>query len=1127
MARIAGCTLLVCLLPVLLPAQADRGTITGLVTDASGAVVPDVEVIATHTATNVQFRTTTGPTGNYVLLALPIGQYHLMARKEGFRTYQQTGITVGVSERLRVDIQLTVGQITEAITVTGEPAVIQTESAEVGMTLNSRQFFDLPLTLGGGIRNPSTFILLQPGVRFDTGMWFRNIAGSQPYSDRTYYEGISISRGDNTVDTEVNASVDAIEEFRFISSNYSAEYSHAISGVTSYTLKSGTNQLRGNLFWFNNIEKFNARGFFAPRRTPYKQNEWGGTVGGPVLLPGLYNGRDRSFFFFAFDQFYLRQPGALSLGTVPTEAMKNGDFSEWAAAGLGSVYDPATTARDPDGRWVRQPFPGNLVPRARWSSVSSKIVPLLDKPTYAGPLLNYHGPTVGTWRDIRAISTKGDHYFRNAHHFSGMFNFTDRPQETSDIASITMPGPVRNNVIQRYTSRLARLRWTWTLKPNLINNLAGGFNRSRNPFKNFTHRQGWPEKLGLRGIEGDLFPQISFNHDYFPLGTSRQFDTVWYGFNLQDTVSWIRNSHTVKFGFEYQALGVNFRGLSNTAGTYTFHRWSSGLPGINTAGNAFASFLLGEVYSGSAYFPVFHSGNRNKYYSLWFQDDWKATSRLTVNLGLRWEVQPGFSDPNNRFAWMDPELDNPGAPGIRGAYTFAGVGPGRNGRTGSMGQTHFRDFGPRFGVALRLLPKTVVRAGYGIYFQEVNNAAGPTLGAAGFNASPSFSSPNSGATPAFRWDDGFPQNFTRAPMFAPTFNLTQSAAILDWVRSTIVPYVQQYNFTVEHQVGQTTSISVGYVGNSGRRLRMSYDFNQLHPVLLGYRDLLARPITDPAVQRLGLAEPYPGFAQSWGARGTLAQSLRRFPQYTGVGLQGANFGLSSYHSLQVKAQRDSRWGLGFTAAYTFSKTIHELTPFRNHYDRALDRSITDFDQPHIFTFSYVYELPFGRGKRFSLPAFWDKIAGGWKLSGVHNYSSGTPISISTANALGSLIFNPGNTVDVVSNQFAGPRGPGKFDPARDLWLNRAAFAAPAPYQFGNAPRYINYRIPVRKYESMAALKEFTWSERFRLQFRAESVNPVNRVVFGGPNSNFDSGLFGRISSAGGGRRVQFGLKLYY
>ncbi len=708
-----------------------------------------------------------------------------------------------------------------------------------------------------------------------------------------------------------------------------------------------------------------------------------------------------------------------------------------------------------------------------------------------------------------------------------MFNFTDRPQETSNIASFSMPGPVRTTVLQRYTSRLARLRWNWTLSPTVLNSLAGGFNRSRNPFKNYTFRQGWPEKLGLRGVEGDLFPQVNFNHDYLPLGISRQFDTVWYGFSLQETMTWTRGAHTMKFGFEHQRLGANFRGLSNTAGTYNFHRWSTGLPGNNELGHAFASFLLGDVYSGSAYFPVFHSGNRNKYYSLWFQDDWKIARRLTLNLGVRWEVQPGFSDPNNRFSWMDPKLENPGSPGVPGAYTFAGVGPGRNGRTGVIGNTHYKDLGTRFGFAYRLTDLMVVRGGYGIYFQEVNNAAGPGLSSAGFNASPSFSSPNSGATPAFNWDAGFPQNFTRAPLFAPTFNITQSAVLFDWDRSTIVPYSQQFNLTVEHQVGAHTSLSVAYVGNLGRRLRMSFDFNQLPPSFLAYRDLLTRHIGDPNVRSKGFVEPYPGFAQAWGARGTLAQSLRRFPQYTGVGLSGANFGLSSYHSFQLKAQRQLRQGIALTAAYAFSKTMQELTPFRDHYNRALDRSVADFHQPHILTFSYVYELPFGQGKRFHFSGWRDKIAGGWKVSGIHNYSSGTPISISTANTLAPAIFNPGNAVDILSSNFAGPRGPGKFDPARDLWLNRAAFAAPAPFSFGNAPRYINYRIPTRKYEAVALLKDVRWAERYTLQLRVETLNPVNRVVFGGPNSNFDSAAFGRITGAAGGRRIQFGVKLYY
>ncbi len=355
----------------LLFAQGDRGAITGVITDKSGAAVPDVAIEVVNTATNARFDTVSTGTGAYRVVGLPIGIYDLTAKSTGFSTYVQRGIQIQTNQTAAVDISLAVGAVTENVTVEASVPLIQTESTDVGMVVESKQFLDMPLTLGGGIRNPSNFIKLSPGVS-PTGTWTKSISGGGGFQDQIYYDGIALSRGDLSNDAEVNPSVDAIAEFKLITNNYSAEYAHAMGGVTSFTMKSGTNDLHGTGFYFVRNEKLDARGFFPATRAPSKQNEWGGTMGGPLVIPKLYNGKDKTFWFFSFDQFYRRGGALAGLNTLPTSRMQQGDFSEIPRI----IYDPASSP-DPANR---TPFPGNRIPTNRISAVSAKMLPFLPIP---------------------------------------------------------------------------------------------------------------------------------------------------------------------------------------------------------------------------------------------------------------------------------------------------------------------------------------------------------------------------------------------------------------------------------------------------------------------------------------------------------------------------------------------------------------------------------------------------------------------------------------------------------------------------------------------------------------------------------------------------------------------------
>jgi hypothetical protein len=626
---------------------------------------------------------------------------------------------------------------------------------------------------------------------------------------------------------------------------------------------------------------------------------------------------------------------------------------------------------------------------------------------------------------------------------------------------------------------------------------------------------------------------VTFNQGYSQLGDSTHYRNTETTFGVIDSLSAIRGKHTLKFGVEYQRHYDNGLTLSNGAGSFGFSNLETALPGSGSTGNAFASFLLGEVDSATSLFYSTELGVRWNYVSGYFQDDLKFTSKLTLNLGIRWDLQTPYTDPFHRLSYMDPSLPNPGAGNLPGAYVFAGSGPNAFGT--SIGDTHWKDLAPRVGFAYNVAKNWVVRSGYGLFYYGIMDRTSLGIPANGFNTSASFSSPNAGVTSAFNWNGGFPQNFPHPPIISPTVQNSQSAQmnIRSWDGTW--PYSQQWNFTVERQIGSTFAIRTSYVGVKGTHLDAgdATSWNQVDPRYLSLGSLLGAGITSPQAQAAGFKEPFPGFSDLWGSRATVAQALRPYPQFTTVSQFNPTYGSSIYHSFQLYAQKQMAHGFQFTTAYTFSKAIDNTRGYgsgvgqQNYDDRGSERSLSAVDQPQILTFSYLYELPFGTGRRYLAKGATGKIVGGWTFSGIQSYGSGTPLSLSVVNTL--PIFNGLLRPNVVSGvPQRGTIGSGGFDPARDFWINKAAFVAPPAFTFGNTGRYINLRGPASLSESLAILKNTLLTERIRLQFRAEFANPFNRVVFSSPDTNLSNGTFGRIlSQANSPRNVQLGLKLNF
>jgi hypothetical protein len=710
-----------------------------------------------------------------------------------------------------------------------------------------------------------------------------------------------------------------------------------------------------------------------------------------------------------------------------------------------------------------------------------------------------------------------------------------------------LPVPLSNALNEDYRSRWARLNHDYILSPSLLNHFTLGFTREGQFWQNLSADQGWPEKIGLRGVntaKGNAFPLMTFTDGYRAWGggsiippadsntksTGVQTNNAW---QVSDNVSWIRGNHNFKFGGEARWLQTNGADFFLSQGKFDFNSLETALPtpaGRTSSGNAFASFLLGAVDKASYNELAVVPGNRYRYLATFLQDDWKATRTLTFNLGMRYEVYFPRTERFNNMSGFDPDLPNPAAGGRLGAIAFLGDGAGRNGRT-SFADTYYRNFGPRFGFAYSLTPQTVLRGGYGIYYAPGNATAGLRSSQGfsfGFNASPTPTSTDAGVTPAFYLDDGFPQNFPRPPFVDPTVANNSNVNFIGRGDGR-PPYFQNWSFGVQRELPGRWLVEANYVGNKGTRLGNNLIYiNEVDPHYLSLGSLLTAPVTSPEAQAQGIPIPYPGFNRS------VAQALRPYPQYLNIQGRSNPNGNSTYHALQIEAEKRLSRGLSIMANYTWSKAISDsdiqagLGPAgQTFYNRRLEKAISTNNVPHIVNISYLYELPFGPGKAFlngNGPLA--KLVGGWTLTGIQQYSSGKPVTLTANNTL--PLFNMALRPDVVP-EVARKMSFSDFDPATDRYINPAAFQSPGPFRFGSSARTYSDLHGFNSYnESLSAIKRTQIGERVTLTFRAEFFNVLNRVVFSNPSANVSAANFGRVSGqANTPRQGQLALRLEF
>ena len=1088
--------------------QTVLGTITGRVTDPSAASIVNATVTAKSVETGLQQRTATNAQGNYSLPQLNVGTWEVTVEAPGFRRNVRKGVVVNVAQTVTLDVTLEVGQVEQTVEVVAEAGQLQTSTSDLGSTVQRNKLLDLPLFVSGTVRDLEQFIFLAPGV---TGNSLNTqISGSPNRAKEVLIDGIAstgVESGGN-IPGNTRPSVETIGEFRLLRANFNAEYGRTGGGIQIFTTRSGTNQLHGAAFNYLRNDALDARGFFQPRRPVNRQNEFGGSLGGPIV-------KNKTFFFFVYSGFRFRQGAPNTVQSLIPNDFRQGDFTRHD----GVIYDPSTNRSTPAGI-TRDPFPGNRIPTNRFSGVASKILPVLPAPGTTALFNNYISVGRGS-TDSDQVNVKIDHAFSDRNRLSGYY-YNDR---FGQLDPETIEGPATPARLFANRNQLARITHDAILSPSVLNHINIGFSRFYVSFDHLSLNQDWPNRLGLTGVNtgpNNAFPCIEFvAAGYTRLGDpgcNARAQQVNNSFQIAESLSVVRGSHNLKFGVDLRLMETNGNDNFQSQGFFQFNALETGLPGVARSGNAVASFLLGTVDRGQlrvfSYFPR----NRYKYVAAYAQDDWKVSRKLTVNYGLRYDIFFPRTEKRDNLSTFDPSVPNPAAGNRLGGLLFLGEGEGRSGRN-SFADTDYFAFGPRLGVAYQLTPRTVLRTGYGIYYALGNANAGlrdSLQMSAGFIASPVFATLNQGLTPAFQWDSGFPQDFPKPPFINPS---AANGADLRMVgrQDGRAPYFQNWSFTVEREIASRLNLELTYLATKGTRLGNNLIRpNELDPIYLALGSLLARPFNSPEAVAAGIPSPYPGF------QGSVAQALRPFPQYLNIFRRSDPSGNSTYHAFQTQFQVRAARGLDVQMAYTFAKTISDSDVLagggnagQTTYNRRLEKALSINDIPHVFALSYSYALPFGPGQRWlNQRNFAGLVLGGWVVTGIHQYSSGVPLLPAANNTL--PLFNGALRPDVVldASQLRNPAD--NFDPAVDRWINPAAFRIPAAFRFGTSARgYSSLRAPSFLNENFGLLKRIPLTERLTLTLRGELFNAFNRVVFAAPQTNVSNAAFGRIAAQAG------------
>ncbi len=1143
-------------LPLLLAGaafgQEFRATITGTVTDPGGAPVPGAQVRVTDIQRNLISDAGTNESGIYIIRFLQPGGYSVRVQKDGFKTVVRDNITLGAADRLSLDFKLDLGALAESVTVTAEASALATETASRSAQIEQKFVDNLP-TSG---RNLYQLLFTQPGVIKTSRYWgsfelyaFGNINGvsingGRSGENETLVDGLSSVRGSRSA--TFAPALNAIQEVNVLTNSYDAQYGRIGGGITSVTLRTGTNQFHGQLFEFFKNDNLNANGYsrnsVGLKQPEFKNNTFGFTVDGPMYIPKVVDGRNRMFFMISLEALRERNPQE-QLWTVPTEAELTGDFSRLVDNSNRriSIYDPTSTRPNQAGGFIRTPFADNRIPAARLNPVASKAASFYPKPNRVSESpdgQNNYLFVNSSKNNYNQWIGKLDWNITNKHRVSGRYGETPwynfaRVQWGTNAAEPSGEYP---------STRISRnwgADWTYTVTPAMVFNLRAGLARyegfSGNEFgRGYDPRQlGFPDALVSQFVSLQ-YPRFNLSErNYSPLGATQ---TSGYEtqdtYSLQPNVQTIVGRHNLKYGAEFRVYNSNNIRPASASGNYTFARaWTQADPQRADAlsGNALATFLLGYPNSGFVDNNM-NPAYQNTYSVLFLQDDWKLARNLTLNLGIRWDYESPIRERYNRmvrgFAFGQASPIQPQAPSLvlNGGLMFAGS----SGVERLAFERDLYNFQPRVGVAWQIRNWLVLRGGYGA-FTMGQNASGPDTGFS--RRTDLVSSVDANLTPAVSLSDPFPRSIFPTGLLQPigssqglSTNLGLGIGAQRLIRG--LPTSQQFSFGFQSTLPAGFYMDVSYVGNLTSGLPLTANQNFIPKEELNRLPVAQRPAYFSAQVPNPMRGLLPGSSIN-GATVPRQQLLYAYPHYTQVGISNVSIGGQTYHSLQVKGQRRYRNGLAAQGSYTWGKSLERVS-ILNAQDvtlgdltnTGLEQRLAEFDIPHTFAAAVSYELPFGKGRPWlnSSNAAMNAIFGGWNINVQYLWRSGQPIEFPNA---APLTNKSAKLSDEQRDALARAQGRDEFNPFFDKWFDTSIFprSAQAPYTLREFPtRFPDVRSPYLQSWEFSAYKEFRATERVRVQLRGDFQNALDYAYFGRlvtrPNNVADA-RFGQLDPAQG------------
>ena len=1120
--------LLAALLPVRAGAQSFNGSIAGKVMDTSGAVVAGADLVLKNMSAGVEVRRKANDAGEYAFRNLMPGNYELRATSTGFSPFTQKNIEVTMNRDVRVDVTLPVAGTSEQVEVVGQSVLTYDTGAHVeGIAPGTIQ--NLPLLVAGRMRSSAGFAILVPGV--STGgradAFDARINGGMQTGDEAVLDGASMQQGFMSqggmisISQDFPFSPDMVSEVKVLTSSYEPQYGGSTSGQIMATTRSGTDAFHGALFEYHRTDKWNATQFGSKKKPLDKENNYGAALGGPIKVPGLWSSGVKSYFYADVERFRIKggvnQP-TLSIASARERA---GDFSDWrdASGNLIPIYDPATT-RVVNGVVVRDPFPGNIIPASRITPQARQFFGFLPTPTRDGPLNNYLVPTPVP----DTIVGDSDHYFFRFDTYMGQKDHLSVSlwhQRAPAKFFSTLPHEIANESFSDpQNSWVNRANWDHTFGPNLLNHMTFGYlNRNEGYGSVNTDAVGAvPQIAGV--VSHNAPPAINFSDGFVTFGNGAGVNvhniTTRPTYVWNDLVTWIRGSHTLKAGLEYRNIGGSIHTNNNEAGTFNFARGATGILGQNS-GSPIASFLLGAVDNAnvdvrtlSSWYP------RQEAFIVHAGDTWKASSKLTLNYGLRWDLFTPQKEKYDRFSFFDPTGANPGAGGRAGRLAFAGDGFG----AASFGadypeKLYWKAFQPRLGATYAIDPKTIVRGGWGIFYgKDYAPGWGGSLSQDGFNSNVAFNSTLGGLQPAFFLQSGFPQNFAAPPFIRSDYRNGQDILYRPF-NANERPRSQQWNLTIDREIAKDFMVSVAYVGSHGTHLpSVNAPLNALDPKFLALGSQLYEEFQPGQTSLHGVPIPYAGWReQMTGCAPSLTQALLPFPQYCS-NLQGINEneGKSTYHSLQTKVEKRFSAGTYLLVSYTLARLRNTgaenpqiarqagwsgVSGVISPFEKARNESLAADDVTHTFSAAMVYELPFGRNRKWLNSGVGANILGGWQVSTLFRYSSGIPFFFRSSFCNVPSQFRAGciPAIRAGANPFAQDLG--SFDPDKGALFDRNAFEPVSAFNFyyGTGDRVSNVRGFGYHNQDLSLIKNTSLGGRVNLQLRIEAFNLWNSHIF--------------------------------